>query len=97
MYEGRLAYRSRPRRLMVLLFAALFVIIILFSRQPFVAEPEPHESRGAALGFHATSPIAQHRHVEPVVFALVMYSESSATEGAILMKVLLPILIAVVS
>jgi hypothetical protein len=29
-------------------------------------------------------------HVEPVVFALVMYSESSAKEGAILLKVYFP-------
>jgi hypothetical protein len=74
---------------MVLLFAVIFVVIILFSRRPFLAEPEPPELYGAPLGLHASATLAQHRSAEPVVFALIMYSESSAIEGAILMKVLL--------
>ncbi len=86
MYDGRLAMRTRPpRRLMFLLFAAVFVIIILLSRHPFLAEP-----MGASLGLH--SPFSSQNPAslaaaEPVVFALIMFSESSATEGAILLKV----------
>jgi hypothetical protein len=78
MYDGRLGVRSRPRRLMFLLFAAAFAMIVLFSRHPSLAEPI-----GASLGLHSSSTPA----VEPVVFALIMFSESSATEGAILLKV----------
>ena len=84
-----MGYRTRPRRLMVLLFAAIFVVIILFSRRPFLAEPEFSDSYGAPPGLHASATLAQRRSAEPVVFALIMYSESSAIEGAILMKVLL--------
>jgi hypothetical protein len=84
MYDGRLAMRTRPpRRLMFLLFAAVFVTIILLSRHPFLAEP-----MGASLGLH--SPFSSQNApaaVEPVVFALIMFSESSAAEGAILLKV----------
>ena len=78
MYDGRLAVRTRPRRLMFLLFAAAFITIILFSRNPL--------PMGASLGFHLSSP-PQNGAMEPVVFALIMFSESSATEGAILLKV----------
>jgi hypothetical protein len=67
---------------MFLLFAAAFATIILFSRNPLLAEP-----MGASLGFHSLSP-PQNGAMEPVVFALIMFSESSATEGAILLKVL---------
>jgi hypothetical protein len=81
MYDGRLAVRTRPRRLMYLLFAAAFAMIVLFSRHPSLAEPV-----GASLGLHSPSP-PQNTALEPVVFALIMFSESSATEGAILLKV----------
>ena len=82
MYDGRLAVRSRPRRLMFLLFAAAFATIVFFSRHPLLAEPI-----GAKLGLHSPSALTQHTAGEPVVFALIMFSESSATEGAILLKV----------
>jgi hypothetical protein len=81
IYDGRLAVRTRPRRLMFLLFAAAFATIVLFSRHSFLTEPI-----GASLGFHSSSP-PQNIAMEPVVFALIMFSESSATEGAILLKV----------
>jgi hypothetical protein len=84
MYEGRLGYRTRPRRLVILLLAATFIVIVLFSRHHF-PPAEPAQSLGAP---HA-GPLAQYPPVEPVVFALIMYSEGSATEGAILLKVLL--------
>jgi hypothetical protein len=81
MYDGRLvAVRSRPRRLMFLLFAAVLATIVLFSRH--LAEPI-----GASLGLHSLSTSPQNTALEPVVFALIMFSESSATEGAILLKV----------
>lgn len=86
MYEGRLGYRTRPRRLVILLLAATFIVIVLFSRHHFPAEPA--QSPGALFRPHADS-LAPHPPVEPVVFALIMYSEGSATEGAILLKVLL--------
>ena len=82
MVDGRLAVRSRPRRLMFLLFAAAIATIILFSRHPSLAEPI-----GATLGLHSSFTPSQGTMVEPVVFALIMFSESSATEGAILLKV----------
>jgi hypothetical protein len=81
MYDGRLAVRTRPRRLMFLLFAAAVATIILFSRHPLLAEP-----MAASLGLHSSS-LAQNSALEPVVFALIMFSEASATEGAILLKV----------
>lgn len=81
MYDGRLTVRTRPRRLMFLLFAAAFVTIILFSRNPLLTEP-----MGASLGFGSSSS-PKNSAMEPVVFALIMFSESSATEGAILLKV----------
>jgi hypothetical protein len=60
---------------MFLLFAAACATIVLFSRHPSI---------GASLGLHSPSTLTA---VEPVVFALIMFSESSATEGAILLKV----------
>lgn len=78
MYDGRLVVRSRPRRLMFLLFAAAFATIILFSRYPSLSDP-----MGSSLGLYSPSLVT----VEPVTFALIMFSESSATEGAILLKV----------
>ena len=87
MYEGRLGYRTRPRRLVILLLAATFIVIVLFSRHHF-PPAEPAQSLGAPFSPHA-GPLAQYPPVEPVVFALVVYSEGSATEGAILLKVLL--------
>lgn len=69
---------------MFLLYAAVFLTIVLFSRLPFA----PELPDGASLGFyHPPSPPALAR-LQPVVFALLMYSETSAMEGAILLKVL---------
>jgi hypothetical protein len=76
---------TRPRHMVALLFAVAFVAIILFSRQSYGAlfgVANPSVSPQNAL---SANQIPQ----EPVVFALIMYSESSAKEGAILMKVLL--------
>lgn len=81
MKDGRLAVRTRPRRLMFLLFAAALATIILFSRHSLLTEP-----MGATLGLNSPSS-PQNTAVEPVVFALIMFSESSAMEGAILLKV----------
>jgi fatty acid desaturase len=82
-YDGRMAFRTRPRRLMLLLFAAVFLTIVLFSRH------EPTQSYGASLGFAPQAPhdVASLARLHPVVFALIMYSEASAMEGAILVKV----------
>jgi hypothetical protein len=66
---------------MFLLFAAGLATIILLSRHSLLPEPI-----GASLGFHSSSP-PQNTAMEPVVFALIMFSESSATEGAVLLKV----------
>jgi hypothetical protein len=72
----------RPRHLLALLVAVAFVAIMLFSRQ----------SHGGLFGHDpSVSPqndlSANQVPDEPVVFALIMYSEGSAEEGAILMKV----------
>ena len=85
MYEGRLGCSTRPRQSVVLLFAVTFVTIILLLPQYYGAlfGLDPTASHQNAL-----SAANQHSR-EPVVFALIMYSESSAKEGAILMKVLL--------
>jgi hypothetical protein len=83
MYEGRMGY-TQLRHLLALLFAVAFVAIILFSRQSYGAlfGLDPSVSPQNALSSANQIPD------EPVVFALIMYSESSAKEGAILMKVL---------
>jgi hypothetical protein len=78
---------------MFLLFAAAFATIIFFSRHPLLAE-----STGASLGLHLPHPPQntpllhspnplQNTPLGPVVFALIMVSEYSAKEGAILLKV----------
>ena len=80
MFDGRLAARM-PRRLMFLLVAVAFATVILFSRRPLLAEPT-----GASLDLHSPS-LPQNTPLEPVVFALIIVSEDSAKEGAILLKV----------
>jgi len=82
MYDARLAVRKRPRRFMFLLFAAAFSTIILLSRHSLFAE----HMGAASLGPHSPSPL-QNTAVEPVNFALIMFTENSANEGAILVKV----------
>jgi len=81
MFEGRLGCSTRPRQLAVLLFSVIFVGTILLSRQYYGAL--------FRLGPSASPQNLNALPTEPVVFALIMYSESSAKEGAILMKVLL--------
>ena len=82
MHDARLAVRKRPRQFMFLLFGAAFSIIILLSRYSSFAEP----MEATSLGPHSPSPF-QNTAVEPVNFALIMFTENSATEGAILVKV----------
>jgi hypothetical protein len=81
MYDSRLPVRTRPRRFTFLLLAAALATIILFSRHSLFTSP-----MGTSLGLHSPSS-PQNIAMEPVVFALIMFSESSATEGAILLKV----------
>jgi hypothetical protein len=64
---------------MLLLFAAAFVTIVLFSRHS--------QSYGAPLGFHSSASPQNAAFLQPVAFALIMFSEASAKEGAILLKV----------
>ena len=95
IYDGRLVARSlrRPGRLMILLFAAAFATIILFSRHIL-----PAELTGDPLDLHLPPPLQntpflhspnppQNAPLEPVVFSLIVFSESSAMEGAIMLKV----------
>jgi hypothetical protein len=63
---------------MLLLFAAAFVTIVLFSRHS--------QSYGAPLGFHSSASPQNAAFLQPVAFALIMFSEASAKEGAILLK-----------
>jgi hypothetical protein len=88
-YDSRLPFRARPRHLMLLLLAAAAATLILLSQHPLLSEsslnPRPSISlkNGAALDYATVV-----QTVEPVVFALIMYSEASAREGAVLLKVL---------
>jgi hypothetical protein len=96
--DGRRPFRTRPlRRLVTLLFAAAVATLVLFSQRPLLSEysqpelvPRPLTTeKGSALPT-ATSVMQTEvveRPVEPVIFALLMYSETSAKEGAILLKV----------
>jgi hypothetical protein len=102
-YGARQPFRTRPRRVIFFLFAIAFVSIILFSQhhvlvehaQPHHASLDPqtllHDSLPPSTITVTAPPAIQTAFVEPpvepVVFALVMYSESSAKEGAILLKV----------
>jgi len=100
-YEGRWLFR-RSRRLMLVLFAAAVTVIVLFSQHPLVAEYtqayrnslDAHSSTLPQATASLTAPPATHtptvaieRPAEPIVFALIMYKEGSAKEGAVLMKV----------
>jgi hypothetical protein len=101
-YDGRRPFRTRPRRLLALLFAAALVTtLLLFSQRPFLSENiEPHRAFFAprpSISLQNTVPltgspavptaVVEHVAVEPVIFALLMHSEVSAKEGAILLKV----------
>lgn len=79
---------------MILLFATTVAILVLFSQRPLLSEYElvsrPLTTKKGSASPTATSVMQTEvveRPVEPVVFALIMYSESSAKEGAILLKV----------
>jgi len=69
---------------MILLFGAAVAALVFFSQHSLLSEssldPRPLISPQNTV---ATAPFT----VEPVVFALIMYSENSAKEGAILIKV----------
>lgn len=73
-----------PRRLIVFLFVAAVAIIALFSERHHLESP-PYPGLPDSLQ-NAVPPNAI-RTVEPVVITLIMYSEDSAREGAILLKV----------
>ena len=74
---------------MLLLFAAAVAILVLFSQRPLLSEssrnPRPPFSLENGAAPDSSTAV---QTVEPVVFALIMYSEGSAREGAILLKVL---------
>ena len=80
LYDGRLPFRVRPRQ-MILLFAVAIATLVLFSQLCLFSE-SPLDYRPPV-----SSPFAAVQVTEPVVFALIMYSENSAREGAILLKV----------
>jgi hypothetical protein len=84
VHEGRMGCSTRPRQIMALLLAVTFLAIVWFSQQSYGAlfGLDPSVSPQDALTF------ANQPQAEPVVFALIMYSETSAKEGAILIKVL---------
>lgn len=99
--DGRRPFRARPRRLMILLFATAVATLVLFSQRPLISEyfqpyqdsliprpliPSKDSATPTATPVMQTE-VAEHP-VEPVVFALLMYSETSAKEGAILLKVM---------
>jgi hypothetical protein len=84
---------------MILLFAAAVATLVLFSQleRPLLSEYTQREPVPRPLTHEKGSspptaiPVMQtevvERPVEPVFFALLMYSETSAKEGAILLKV----------
>jgi len=80
LYDGRLPFRVRPRQ-MILLFAAAITTLVLFSQRSLFLESSLDNRPPVS------SPFAAVQTTEPVVFALIMYSENSAREGAILLKV----------
>ena len=109
-YEARQHLRTRPRRVMVLLFAAAFVSVILFPWQHSLpvdyVQVQHYECpldsqtlstcdlcESLPLPTHAVTTVSPSIHtvieppVEPVVFSLIMHSEPSAKEGAVLLKV----------
>ena len=98
-YDGRRPLRTRPRRLLIPLFAWAVSILLLFSQrallskyiQPYRALPAHRPSISQNIvsptGFPVTPTVDAEDVVEPVVFALLMHSEVSAKEGAILLKV----------
>jgi len=85
---------------MTLVFAAAVATLVLFSQRPLISEYfQPYQDsliprplippKGSATP--TATPVMQTEGVhpvEPVVFALLMYSETSAKEGAILLKVM---------
>jgi hypothetical protein len=84
-YDGRRFLRTRPRRLIAILFVAAVAIITLFSERHLLSEPSLYP--GLPDSFQNAAPPNAIRTVEPVVITLIMYSEGAAKEGAILLKV----------
>jgi hypothetical protein len=96
---GRRPLRTRPRRLLALLFAAAVALLFLFSKYPLLSEqiqtyrafvtsrPSTSQKIVSPLGSHVVPLVVVEHAVEPVVFALLMHSEVSAKEGAVLLKV----------
>jgi hypothetical protein len=84
---------------MVLLFAATVTTLVLFSQRAFLSEyiqsyraslvlnPPNSPQDTITLTPLVAQPVVVERPMEPVVFGLIMYSETSAKEGAILLKV----------
>jgi hypothetical protein len=66
---------------MILLFAVAITTLLLFSQRSLFSESSLDDRPPTS------SPFAAVQTTEPVVFALIMYSENSAREGAILLKV----------
>lgn len=84
-YDGRRSFRTKPRRLIVLLFVAAVAIIALFSERHLLSESSINP--GLPDSLQNVAPPNAIQTVEPVVITLIMYSEDSAREGAILLKV----------
>ena len=96
--RGRLSFRTR-RRVTYLLLVATFASIALLYSQQFLGEryPQPQadlqfDSPPLTVTITRTAPpttetLVVKPPVQPVVFSLLMYSESAAMEGAVLMKV----------
>ena len=88
-YDGRRSsFRTRPRRLLVLLFVAALAVIAVFLERYLLSEPSEsplYPSLPDTL--QNVVPPSAIQPVEPVVITLIMYSEDSAREGAILLKV----------
>jgi hypothetical protein len=91
-HDGQRPLRTRPRRLLILLFAAAVATLLLLSQRPllsgYVQPYRASPSSRPAISQNVVTPTVAIEHaVEPVVFALIMHSEVSAKEGAILLKV----------
>ena len=97
-FGGMSPFRTR-RRVIFCLFVATFALISVYFhwQQPLHSakyfkscqslDPQTPCVPGPFIDFIASHTVTTTT-VQPVVFALIMYSESSAMEGAVLLKVL---------
>ena len=98
-WNGARFFRTR-RRVTFLLVAVVFASIVYsqnplgekYSLDPITRVPELHVDPPLTVTITRTAPptietVAVEPPVQPVVFSLVIYSESSAKEGAVLLKV----------